>query len=196
MLDFNVGLPLPELDLGLPLLALPLRVVLFQLLALLVVIAIEAMILEQKLDISPRGSVQFATIINLFSTLAGWLLFLVVEAILPARSRLETINYVFFNSFFTIEPQAIRTLVLVLMLVVYFVTFFLEAQALNVLLLVLSPQPQMRKDTNQITTARHTRYRAAWTDWFRMQTLLIANAWSYGAVLVLLFLRHILTPSP
>ncbi|WP_353258738.1 filament integrity protein FraC [Prochlorothrix hollandica] len=167
------------------------RVLVFQILLLLVVIALEAMVLQQKLGISERGSVQFSTVLNLFSTIVGWLVFLVVELVVPERWRLEIIDYVLFNGVFQLDPQTISTVAVVCMLLICITTFFMETQALNLLLLVLRTQPQVRKDTNQVQINRMSRYQASWTDQYRMNTLLIANACSYGAVLVILFLRQV-----
>ncbi len=188
MLDFNLPFNLGG---DWSLMLVPVRVLVFQILLLLVVIALEAMVLQQKLGISERGSVQFSTVLNLFSTIVGWLVFLVVELVVPERWRLEIIDYVLFNGVFQLDPQTISTVAVVCMLLICITTFFMETQALNLLLLVLRTQPQVRKDTNQVQINRMSRYQASWTDQYRMNTLLIANACSYGAVLVILFLRQV-----
>lgn len=168
----------------------PVRVILFQVLVLLVAIALEALVLEQKLGVSKRGSVQFAAILNLFSTIAGWLVFLVVELVMPEQWRWELMNYVLFDRPFQIDAQTVSTLAVCFFLITFVLTFFLETQALNFLLLILRTEPRMRKDTGQVQTNRMSRYQASWTDRYRMNTLLQANAYSYGVLLVLLLLRQ------
>ncbi|MEB3272810.1 MAG: filament integrity protein FraC [Prochlorothrix sp.] len=190
MLDFALPFNLGA-DWGLTL--FPLRVMLFQGLLLVVAIAMEAWVLGQKLGVSPRGSVQFATLLNLFSTIMGWLMFLVLEVLLPERWRWEVMNYVLFDRPFQLEAQSISTLVVCFVLITFIATFFLETQALNLLLLILRTQPQIRKDTSQVQSNRMNRYQASWTDRYRMNTLLMANAYSYSAILVLLILRQTLT---
>jgi len=167
------------------------RVMLFQILVLLVAIALEALVLEQKLGVSKRGSVQFAAILNLFSTIAGWLIFLVVEVVVPEQWRWELINYVLFDRPFQIDAQTLSTLAVCFFLVTFVFTFFIETQALNFLLLILRTEPKIRKETSQVQNNRMSRYQASWTDRYRMNTLLMANAYSYSAILVLLLIRQV-----
>lgn len=52
-----------------PIAVLPLRAVMFQILFLLVAIAVESFIFKKKLHLSGRTSIEYATSINLFSTI-------------------------------------------------------------------------------------------------------------------------------
>lgn len=57
-------------------LILPLRAFIFQTLLLLTSIAIEATIIHRQLNLSRLTSIQYATTLNLFSTVLGWIVFL------------------------------------------------------------------------------------------------------------------------
>ena len=176
--------------LNFPLIVLPLRFIVLQGLLLLVTIAIEAQVIENKLGISPRGSVQFSTLLNLVSTVGGWFLFLAVENLLPEASRLELINYILFNDTSRISPTQTLSIGLPIFLSMYIMTFILESQILNLLLLLMASKPALLYQTTQVQYDRQQRYKASWTERFRMNTLLIANAYSYTAVIGLLLITQ------
>ncbi|MEY2976108.1 MAG: filament integrity protein FraC [Prochlorotrichaceae cyanobacterium] len=173
-------------QLNVPLVVLPLRAIVLQGLMLLVTIAIEAQVMENKLGLSPRGSVQFSTLLNLVSTVGGWCLFLAVENLLPETGRLELINYIFFDDLSNFSRADFIYLGLPLVLSLYILTFILESQILNLLMFSLASQPKLQYQSNQVQYDRQRRYKSSWTDRFRMNTLLIANAYSYTAVVILL----------
>ena len=171
---------------NLPLVVLPLRAIVLQGLLLLVTIAIEAQVIENKLGLTPRGSVQFSTLLNLVSTVGGWFLFLGVENFLPESTRLEIINYILFDDLSPLSAAQLFALGVPLVLGLYILTFILESQILNLLLFALASKPKLQYETTQVQYDRQQRYKASWTDRFRMNTLLIANAYSYTAVVLLL----------
>jgi hypothetical protein len=173
-------------QLNIPLMVLPLRAIVLQGLFLLVTIAIEARVMENKLGLSPRGSVQFATLLNLVSTVGGWFLFLGAENFLPESGRLELINYIFFDDLSRFSGSQLIALGFPVVLGLYILTFILESQILNLLLFALASKPKLKYETTQVQYDRQQRYKSSWTDRFRMNTLLIANAYSYTAVVLLL----------
>ena len=177
--------------LNLPFLVFPLRAVFIQLLLLLVVIAIEAKVIHSKLGLTPKGSVQFSTLLNLVSTLGGWGLFFSLEPFIPETWRLGLINYVLFDKgFWEFMSQNFLSLTLPVGATLYVLTFALESQILNLLLVLLASKPKLEYQQAQTQYDRQQRYKASWTDRFRMNTLLIANGYSYLAVLVLLVITH------
>lgn len=76
---------------------LPLRAVLFQLFFLWVAIAIESFVLHKQLRLSKRTSLEYAAILNLGTTIVGWLLLFYIESVLPNNLRIILINFIFFN---------------------------------------------------------------------------------------------------
>ena len=79
-------------------LVLPLRAILFQLLFLLVAIAVEAIVFKERLNLTRRISLEYSASINLLSTVIGWLFFFTLEPALPLAWKGPLISYVLFNA--------------------------------------------------------------------------------------------------
>ena len=77
-----------------PSIVVPLQAILYQLFVLLLAIALEAFILQKQLNISPRKGVEYAASINLLSVTLGWLIFFNLEQLLPESIRLRLIFFV------------------------------------------------------------------------------------------------------
>lgn len=80
-------------------LVLPLRAVVFQALLLLITIAIESVIFQRLLNISPKTATAYSITLNLLSTFIGWLCFFVIEAITRGFLQTQIIRYIFFDRF-------------------------------------------------------------------------------------------------
>lgn len=170
-------------------LVLPLRVVALQLLFLLVATAIEAYVLQRRLGMTPKGSAQYSLVLNLFTTVAGWMLFFTIQPLLPPSWQLEIFSFIFFSRFF--EPEfidAMRTLGIILGFVVFMGTFFLKSVFFSMMLnLWASPNPAVPQyDTSQIQLNRMQRYRQSWTARIRSSALLMGTAASFAAILVMI----------
>ncbi|MEL6556528.1 MAG: filament integrity protein FraC, partial [Cyanobacteria bacterium J06621_11] len=76
---------------------LPLRAIVFQILFLIVAVAIEAGILRQRLRLGFQTSVQYAAVTNLAAVVVGWTAFLVIEPLATANIKQQIINYILFN---------------------------------------------------------------------------------------------------
>lgn len=76
---------------------LPLRAVVFQLLVMIVAIAIEGFIFQIRFGYGRRACVEYATIINLVTIILGWLTFFYVELVLPLHLEEELISFIFFG---------------------------------------------------------------------------------------------------
>ncbi|NJR69636.1 MAG: hypothetical protein HC771_13965 [Synechococcales cyanobacterium CRU_2_2] len=121
---------------------LPLRTFALQGLFLLVTIALEAIVLHNRLGISRRGGVQYALIINLVSTVIGWMTFFTLEPYFPNALELDVMSYVLFNR--TLSPAAaMPSLVLIGVFAIYTLTFVIETQAMTVLLRLWAPPPRL-----------------------------------------------------
>jgi hypothetical protein len=176
-----------------PDLILPLRAIAIQGLCLLVAIAIEALVLQKRLDLTPRGSVQYATTLNLFSTVIGWLSFFVIQPFLPSALQMQVLSYIFFGRFFTaaagsgITPSSLTTMAIVLAFATFSLTFLFEKIILGALINLLATQT-VAIDSTDVNAYRLRRYQLSWTAQLRSSALLTANACSYGAILVLLLI--------
>jgi len=80
---------------------LPLRAVMFQLLFLLIAISVEAFIIQQKMILTRRVSIQYAASLNLLSTILGWLIFFFLHPLLPLDWQKQLINFILFGHFAT-----------------------------------------------------------------------------------------------
>ncbi|NJR39502.1 MAG: hypothetical protein HC781_12655 [Leptolyngbyaceae cyanobacterium CSU_1_4] len=90
----------------------PLRAIAFQIVFLLMAIAIEATVLHKQLNIPPKQSIQFAASINLLTTVAGWLVtFLLLGTSLSLPTPLLTelkialMNFIFLTNGLTAPPS-------------------------------------------------------------------------------------------
>lgn len=170
----------------------PLRAIAFQIVFLLMAIAIEATVLHKRLNIPPKQSVQFAASINLLTTVLGWLgtfLLLGTSLVLPTplltELKVALMNFIFFDQWSdgTVE----------LLIMICFITFFVSLgvkwsglAGLDWLMKKDLPKaPEVVVETSVfISPQRKPReFRP------RLNTTLVANAWSYSAILIALLLR-------
>ncbi len=116
---------------------LPLRAIAFQSLLLMVAIALEALVLRQRLRLGYQTSMQYAATLNLLATSLGWLLFLTLDSLLPPDLHTQIISYVLFNRFYVnYWVDKIPVLVVMAGIIAFFATFWIKLQGLNLLLLL------------------------------------------------------------
>lgn len=169
---------------------LPLRAIAFQFLFLVLAIALETRVFYQRLSFNYPTSVRYATSLNLFSTCIGWLLFFVVQPLLPETLKSQLISYLFFERFFP-NPAlyGVPPILVLLSLGIFIGTFLVELQGLIWLESLLESAPAVQiEDQSQIFmrsqaggTLQQHRDKA--------YAVLVANAWSFSAILILLILR-------
>ncbi len=176
---------------------LPVRAIAFQSLFLLMAIALEALIFYRQLDeLDFKTSVQYATSVNLFSTFVGWLVFFNVQKILPEDLRIQLISYFFFERLFPNAWFANMAPVLTLVgLTIFFGVIFLELQGLNLLDILLEKVKQDEETIikNQVRGRfrRLNNQSILFKRSDRTYTVLVANACSFSAILLLLVFRWI-----
>ncbi|MEM0981037.1 MAG: filament integrity protein FraC [Cyanobacteria bacterium P01_H01_bin.58] len=169
---------------------LPLRAIIFQSLLLVVAIALEAIVLRQRLKLGFQPSIRYATCVNLLSVILGWILFLGIEPLLPEVFRTQVISYVLFGQFYanaitnTLGPILVGT-----GLVIFFLTFAVKVKALEWLTWILG-SPVVKPV--EVQNVNRFRYRKDITEARRSPhslAVLQANALSFSAILLLLLLR-------
>lgn len=185
---------------------IPLRAIVLQSLLLTVAIVIEAMVLYHRLKpsdnqrLSPKQSVQYSASINLLSTVLGWFTifaFFSLETSLPANwtRNLETalLNFIFFNQF---SNQSLSFLI-VLGFLTFFASFIVEQVGLWGLRWFLRSEfPQIAEsdaDKEKTSTAvmRDLRKEPRNDSQLNISDVLVANAWSYSAVLLILLVLNL-----
>lgn len=173
---------------------LPLRMILFQGLMLLVAIALEAIVLRRSLRIPYRISIEYAASINLLAMCIGWLLFFVVEPLLPIDLQQQLIGYVLFSQFFANTwADTVPIWIILSGIITFFVTFFVKLEGLELLLLLLDRResrapslPQRRMSYRQRQASQGLQSPRQ----IRANAVLQANAISFTAILLLLLLRN------
>lgn len=176
----------------------PLRAIVFQCLLLLVAIALEAIVLRQRLRLGYQPSIQYAASLNLLTVVLGWIVFLGIEPLLSRVVQRQIISYVLFGHFYANEIAGTLNIFIVLAgLVTFFLTFWVKVTALEGLTWILGkPIAAPSKDPN-VSRFRYRRppdkqpSRSP-----HVFAVLQANALSFSAVLVLLLLRYGATYQP
>lgn len=181
---------------------LPLRAIAFQILFLLMAIAIESHVFAVQLTlppkqpngISPQQSVQIAATLNLLTAIAGWFVFFSIQPLLPPLLKQQLLSFIFFDQW---SANAAFPAILAGFLT-FFASFAVKLLGLSALeWLLLSPDEWAARQA-----ASSPRYRLAQGllgDRNRdkkpstnlSNTLLAANAFSYTAILAVLFARRI-----
>jgi hypothetical protein len=178
-------------------LVLPLRMVVFQTLFLLMAIALEAIVLFQGLQVTPRKGVEYATAINFLAMVIGWVLFLNLQVILPESVRFPMMSFILFDYW----SNDLLTLGIVTAIATFFLSFVIKALGLNFLQQFLGDrQPEIdpsdpksieiNPEKTQITLAQERRLKQE-QQWLgpTMKTVLAANALSYSTIALVLSLR-------
>jgi hypothetical protein len=173
-----------------PLYVLPLRAIAFQILFLLVAIAIEAHILNRNLPIPPKQSIQYSTAINLFSTVIGWLVFLNFQNLLPLALKTLIIEYIFFDQW----SSDMASWIIISAFFTFFASLFFEVLGLTQLESYLgaqiSPPPEIEDSKVKYKFGQRPPRRPPGV-YSVVSAVLVANAVSYSAITLILLLRFL-----
>lgn len=171
---------------------MPLRAIAFQCLFLLLAIAIEAAVLHEGLKLPYRKSVEYAASINLLSTAVGWLVFFSLEPLVPPNLKFQLINCIFFDQW----SSGIAAWIILAGFVTFFISFLVKLSGLDLLRLLLQDKPEEKQPEQETQIDRSRRYqntvrarKTAREGPSRANAILIANALSYTAILLVLFIR-------
>ncbi len=162
----------------------PLGAILFSFLFLLVSIPLEAYILNSVLKFDKKTSSFYAICMNLFSNVVGWIIFFWIEPFLSIRLRTSLMNLIFFDQ---ILPNTINLMILTAF-IVFFGTFVVKSFILRAALISLTDfwKKQDESDVQKFLSRRGFKMRLQTKNIFT--SVLIANAVSYTAVVLILFL--------
>ncbi|BAZ31670.1 filament integrity protein [Cylindrospermum sp. NIES-4074] len=167
---------------------LPIGAVLFDFLFLLVAIPIEAYVLHWWLKFDKKTSIFYAIAINVFSSVIGWIIFFIIEPLLPVQVRSELINYVFFNNF---KSSRIYTYVVLAAFLIFFATFLMKFLLLKLFLISLDEIGKKVEEPAEISPRNRWRRVsiAKLHNTSLITTTLIANSLSYTAITLILLIR-------
>ncbi len=176
---------------------LPLRAIAFQILFLLVAIAIEAWVLQRRLRlppnqsrVSPKQAVQYASSVNLLTIVVGWFLFLSLQALLTPELKYQLLNFVFFDQW---SPNTAFWVVLS-GFITFFTSFLIKLGGLVQLQqMLLTPQElEARRELDKNKHRLGVRpTKGLRTISNQANVLLLANALSYTAISAILLLRFL-----
>ncbi|MEL6326325.1 MAG: filament integrity protein FraC [Cyanobacteria bacterium J06626_23] len=173
----------------------PLKAVVFQVMFLLIAIAIEGNVLRQRLRLGYQTSIQYATTINLMTTVVGWLSFLAIERFVDTSVRAQIISYVMFDRLITngLWPR-MEWAILVAGLAAFFVTLLIKLKGLEMIMRMMGTWSMPEKPKDLDRADKYERARTGRTLYQQASNhltsaVLQANALSFSAVLILLILR-------
>ena len=173
----------------------PLQTILFQVIFLLVAIALEARVLQRRLRITRKRGVEYATSINLLAAIAGWLGFFLLQSLLPQPLKAQLISYIFFDRLLEPRPESLSLIIVSTGIALFFGAFLIKLKGLQLLeaLLEIPKRDGLKQhsERNRPSLSEQFRKVALQTDPNRAFVVLIANAYSHSAILLLLFLRFL-----
>jgi hypothetical protein len=173
-------------ELSLPII-LPIGAIFFETLFLLTTIPIEASVFHKWLKFDKKTSIFYAISINVFSSVIGWIIFFMIEPMLPIPVKAELINYVFFNK---LKDPNISTMIVLLSFTIFIATFLVKFLLLKLLIIFMNEE--WKKAETEIISSQQ---RATYMNIAKLQntnlitTTLIANAISYSAITVIILIR-------
>jgi hypothetical protein len=173
---------------------LPLQLIVFQVLFLLVAIALESRVFHRRLKLTRKNSVQYATSLNLWSVVIGWLIFLILESLLPQFLRIQIISFIFFDQPIGSPLNEADPRIIFIGIVIFFFSFFVKILGFEFIKIWIHNQPNPFSTSSDISNKRPslfsqpkrkiTQYKPNFAF-----AVLLANAYSYSAILLLLVLR-------
>ncbi|GAB4233083.1 MAG: hypothetical protein Kow00121_61110 [Elainellaceae cyanobacterium] len=190
---------------------LPLRAIVFQILFLLVAIAVEAAVFRRLLDPTPKPKqiVQYTVSINLLCTVVGWIVFFILFGFADALSAnwaADAIAFIFFNEW----SQEIATTAILIAFVMFFASFAVKQAGLDFLLWLTKQEKKSEQPAGIVeeigvpavaATSRSRVIRVLRESRpsrnlpHHTRAVLFANAWSFSAISVILALRFLLNSS-
>ena len=174
---------------------LPVQTVIFQILFLLIAIALEGYILHRKLQLSRKSSIEYAISINLLYTIVGWLIFFFIQPLLPVALRLQLISYIFFNTFHQNQLPSLNAAIVFIGIVSFFVAFVVKVLGLYIMEWLLTFPHKTTTNTYQKTIKLRSKSRKSFNkltsnkNTSKATVILVANALSHSVLLGLLLLR-------
>jgi len=173
-------------ELSLPVI-FPIGAIFFETLFLLAAIPIEASVLNKWLKFDKKTSIFYAITINVFSSVIGWIMFFMIEPMLPIAIKSELMNYVFFNN---LKDTSISSLIVLLSFTIFLATFIVKFLIMKMLIIVMD-EGGKKTETDIISSQQ----RAIYMNIAKLQNtnlviaILIANSLSYTAITIMLLIR-------
>ncbi|NJM99908.1 MAG: hypothetical protein HC800_24695 [Phormidesmis sp. RL_2_1] len=160
-------------------------------------IAIESGIYRQRLRLGFQVSMQSATLVNLAAVVVGWIAFLVIEPLSPPDIKAQLISYILFDRLLLSNwTTRLGAIIFAAGFFSFFITYFLKEEGLKLILRsngafeVPKDERQPSRDERYLR-ARQGRSEAQQALSYFKDTVIQANAASFSAILLILFLRAV-----
>ena len=182
---------------------LPLRMIAFQILFLLVAIAIESSILRQRLRFGFKTSVQYTLAINLAAIAVGWIVFLVMEPFAPVEIESQIISYILFDRL-SLNNWSIQIggTICAIGLAAFLVTYLIKLKGLELIMRADGSwkiESEDKRSNRRVSRdERYARARQGKSDAQQAisefaDAVTQANAASFSAITLLMVLRYLAT---
>lgn len=172
----------------------PLPLIIFQLLTLFICISLEAIVLQQKLRLTRKQSIEFSISINLLSTIALWFVFFTFQAIAPKSEKLHLISIIFFNNVYDldrwIEIYPIFTIIAILMFSLIVFVEFKTLQLFQTLLQIFSEQHNQNQQES-VPLINRINMAILQSDSNTIATIFQANLLSHLVIIVLIIFFNV-----
>jgi hypothetical protein len=167
----------------------PTPIIVFQLLSLVLSVAIEAYIFSRKLLLTRRECIQYSVTINLISAIALWVLGFIIQGLLPKELKLQLISYIVLGQGYNFQSLAILNLCIVLLLIlIFFIVCVVEFKGLDLIEVMFSDWPDPDPDQDGPSFLQYLVQALTYTDPQKISAIFWANAFSNSAILLVLLL--------
>ena len=169
----------------------PSGIILFDFLFLLVAIPVEAYILNRRLKFDKRTSSFYAIYMNVFSNVIGWTIFFILERTPIFDSyKVGLINYVLYNRL----SSQLSGSIIVIGFTTFFGTLIVKFALLKLFIISLSDPGENKaelepEDTVLLKRKSRRGKRVAWQSTTLLTTTLLATAFSYTAITLIVLFR-------
>lgn len=172
----------------------PFGAILFDFFFLLIAIALESLVFQNRLKLNAKASVVYAATLNLFASVASWFIFFSIEPMLPVPIRAELISYIVFNQFNS-SIQNIEFFLLPLSIVIFFLTFLFKIVTMQLLDFLLQNVTKPKTEEKLLPRKQRRSADRAYIGDIQSRgkatAVLLATASSYSAILLVIFIRSI-----
>ncbi|MBP0020448.1 MAG: hypothetical protein J7647_23205 [Cyanobacteria bacterium SBLK] len=172
----------------------PLPLIILQLLTLFICIALEAIVLQQKLRLTRKQSIEFSISINLLSTIALWFVFFAFQTLAPESQKLHLISIILFNNLYNLDRWStiypVLTLIAIMMFALVIFVEFKALQMFQTLLQIFSEQNASNQNESMPLINR-INMAILQSDSEALATVFQANILSYLVIIILIVLVNV-----
>jgi hypothetical protein len=147
---------------------------------------------------SRRTCIQYAAIVNLLAALLGWVGFFIIFNYLSPLLKGQIVSYIFFNRLFNYQQESVSGLIVMAGFIIFFAAFVIKLKAIDFLQIFLQPPPTNPPPVteSQVVSPRQQRKSQSHRRLFAIHqnkemAVLVANACSHTAILLILFLYNL-----